>query len=113
MLIVPFHVPCSMLNVSCSPYSMFHVWLLCCQLRRAVDLMQPDTDIAGFIEDYVYANGAPNPSPAYMYQLSATPKEIESGMLEGNPNSVFRSTLQHVMELQKVKRATTHSVATV
>lgn len=30
-----------------------------------------------------------------------SPADIDAGRLEGNPNSVFRTTLQHVMELQK------------
>lgn len=68
-------------------------------VRTTVELMNSRADIATFIQDQLYEHGTPIPRPPFAYDLPCTPADIEAGRLEGNPNSVFRSTLQHCMNL--------------
>ena len=71
-------------------------------IRATVEQIDPAADIATFIQDQLYEHGLPIPPRAFTYDLPCSVGDIEAGRLEGNPNSIFRSTLQHCMDLQKI-----------
>jgi len=58
-------------------------------------------DLETFIQDQLYEHGPPIVPRPFSYDLPCTPADIDAGRLEGNPLSIFRSTLQHCMELQR------------
>jgi hypothetical protein len=70
-------------------------------LTTSLSAMDAKQDIAAFIQDQVWEHGQPVAPTPFSYDLPCTPVDIEAGRLEGNPNSIFRSTLSHCMELQK------------
>jgi len=70
-------------------------------IQTALSQMDAKHDISTFIQDQLWEHGQPVPPTPFSYDLPCTPADIEQGRLEGNPNSIFRSTLQHCMELQK------------
>jgi hypothetical protein len=78
------------------------------ELKKAVDLNNSTQDIKEFIEEMLYEHGPSHSVRQFSYELPCTPNDIESGRLEGSPNSIFRATLEHCMELQ---RASTDAAA--
>ncbi len=69
-------------------------------LRSMIDPMDSEKDIERFVESWIEEHGHPTPVRPFIYGLPCTPKDIEAGRLEANPNSVFRTSLAHCMQLQ-------------
>eukprot|EP00457_Paulinella_chromatophora_P000411 gb/GEZN01000411.1/.p1 GENE.gb/GEZN01000411.1/~~gb/GEZN01000411.1/.p1 ORF type:complete len:1484 (+),score=321.21 gb/GEZN01000411.1/:82-4533(+) len=63
--------------------------------------MDPALNISSFVEDWVYAHGPPVPVSQFDYMLEVHAEDIKTGRLQGNPNSVFHTSLERCMELQQ------------
>ena len=62
--------------------------------------MKADADVLSLVQGVVFLHG-PAPSPTvYTYLLPCSLDDIREGRTEGNPRSVFRTTIQKAMELQ-------------
>ena len=71
-------------------------------LNQVISSTDADHDLHEYIEELLYESGPPPTTPRpFVYELTCSPTDIEAGRLEGNPNSIFRTSLEHCMELQK------------
>ncbi len=74
------------------------------KLRKIADSVSPANDMQQFTEDTLFEHGVCTYPAPFNYEIACTPSDIEAGRLESiNTNSVFHTTLDRCMELQKEK----------
>jgi len=71
------------------------------KMKQTVGSIATEQDLQGFIDDWIAENGPPSPVPPFQYSLQCPPDDIKAGRFYGSPNSVFQTTIQRCMELQK------------
>ncbi len=86
----------SLFSNSKSPYA-----LVFADVAYYTSKLSPSNEIRRYIGNCLATRGEPTPFYTFPYLLPCSPEDVRAGRLQGQPNSIFKATLERCMALQE------------